>query len=112
MDQPSQNVTEITTEPQNSPVSVTDRDLTRRHPEFAAATSDLMKRRPLLLHVRCVPTGQARCSHFQSACYFAATVSRQTTMGYPCTAVCPRRGRAVGLLPGIPVPMGEETPEG
>ncbi|XP_021915414.1 pancreatic triacylglycerol lipase-like isoform X3 [Zootermopsis nevadensis] len=55
---------------------------------------------------------QARCSHFQSACYFAATVSRQTTMGYPCTAVCPRRGRAVGLLPGIPVPMGEETPEG
>lgn len=33
-------------------------------------------------------------------------------MGFPCTATCPRRGRSQGLLPGIPVPMGEETPEG
>ncbi|XP_069687333.1 phospholipase A1-like [Periplaneta americana] len=55
---------------------------------------------------------QARCSHFQSACYFAETVARKTTMGIPCTAVCPRRNRYLGFIHGVPVPMGEETPDG
>ncbi|PSN33800.1 hypothetical protein C0J52_19495 [Blattella germanica] len=41
---------------------------------------------------------QARCSHFQSACYFAATVARQVTMGVPCNAACPRRGRSLVQL--------------
>ncbi|GLH00080.1 Phospholipase A1 [Gryllus bimaculatus] len=55
---------------------------------------------------------RARCSHFQSACYFAATVTRRGVhMGLPCSAACPKRGRSLGIRPGAAVPMGEHTPD-
>lgn len=53
----------------------------------------------------------ARCSHFQSACFFAATVRQGNLMiGKPCTAQCPKRTSNWGLLPGKPIPMGHDTP--
>nr|CAD7415680.1 unnamed protein product [Timema poppensis] len=56
--------------------------------------------------------GRARCSHFQSACYFASTISpRRQLVGLPCTASCPKRGKSLGLMPGAPMPMGEDTPD-
>ncbi|XP_049790166.1 phospholipase A1-like [Schistocerca nitens] len=56
---------------------------------------------------------RARCSHFQSACYFAeAVAAKKPILGYPCSASCPKRGRALGLLPGPPVSMGADTPDG
>ncbi|XP_049823576.1 phospholipase A1 [Aethina tumida] len=55
----------------------------------------------------------ARCSHFQSACYFAQTVRAQKSIiGRPCTAKCPKLTSNWGLLPGKPIPMGEDTPFG
>ncbi|XP_067009759.1 lipase member H-A-like [Anabrus simplex] len=55
---------------------------------------------------------QARCSHFQSACYFAATISEERQhLGIPCSTSCPKRGRSLGLRPGPSVPMGEDTPD-
>lgn len=55
--------------------------------------------------------GQARCSHFQSACYFAATVRNgQLLMGRPCTPKCPKP-KNTGILPGQAIPMGEDTPD-
>ncbi|KAJ8970109.1 hypothetical protein NQ314_001399, partial [Rhamnusium bicolor] len=56
---------------------------------------------------------RARCSHFQSACYFAQTVKYGDSMiGRPCVASCPKRTSNWGYLPGKPIPMGEETPFG
>lgn len=53
---------------------------------------------------------QARCSHFMSACFFAATVSNRGKrfVGVPCTSSCRP------LLPfgyGKTVSMGEHTPD-
>lgn len=57
--------------------------------------------------------GRARCSHFQSACYFAQTVAiTNKTFGRPCVAKCPKKSSNWGLLPGRPIPMGEDTPFG
>ncbi|XP_063242760.1 pancreatic lipase-related protein 2-like [Bacillus rossius redtenbacheri] len=56
---------------------------------------------------------RARCSHFQSACYFAQTVMPDRRfLGVPCSAGCPATGRSVGRLPGRAMPMGEDTPDG
>ncbi|CAH1104380.1 unnamed protein product [Psylliodes chrysocephalus] len=56
---------------------------------------------------------RARCSHFQSACYYAQTVRYGTSIiGRPCTAMCPKTTSNWGLLPGKSIPMGEETPFG
>ena len=55
--------------------------------------------------------GQSRCSHFQAVCYLAHTVKTgNNLLGYPCTTKCPRR-RNTGILPGEPIPLGEETPD-
>lgn len=55
--------------------------------------------------------GRARCSHFQSACYFAATIRNgNALLGRPCTKKCPKM-RNTGLLPGPSIPMGEDTPD-
>ncbi|XKL61375.1 hypothetical protein PGB90_008432 [Kerria lacca] len=54
--------------------------------------------------------GKSRCSHFMSACFFAATIMEQGRRhrGLPCTSGCK-------LLPGFKgvkgVSMGEHTPE-
>lgn len=53
--------------------------------------------------------GRARCSHFMSACYLAATVADEGKrhLGVPCTKTCKRiRG-----LEEFTVPMGEHTPD-
>ncbi|XP_018575229.1 phospholipase A1, partial [Anoplophora glabripennis] len=56
---------------------------------------------------------RARCSHFQSACYFAQTIKFENSMmGRPCLASCPKRTSNWGYLPGKPIPMGPETPFG
>ncbi|XP_073989322.1 lipase member H [Rhodnius prolixus] len=52
---------------------------------------------------------RARCSHFMSACYLAATVADEGKrhLGVPCTKTCKRiRG-----LEEFTVPMGEHTPD-
>ncbi|XP_030758942.1 pancreatic lipase-related protein 2 [Sitophilus oryzae] len=55
----------------------------------------------------------ARCSHFQSACYFAKTVKYpDSIMGRPCDAKCPKIDRKWGYLPGKSIPMGHDTPYG
>ncbi|KAL3270212.1 hypothetical protein HHI36_009268 [Cryptolaemus montrouzieri] len=55
----------------------------------------------------------ARCSHFQSACYFANTVFRaNSSIGYPCSSRCPKTNNDWGILPGNSIPMGEDTPYG
>lgn len=57
--------------------------------------------------------GRARCSHFQSACYYAQTiVFTNKTFGRPCKAVCPKPSASWGVLPGRAIPMGEDTPFG
>ncbi|KAF6210819.1 hypothetical protein GE061_013930 [Apolygus lucorum] len=53
---------------------------------------------------------QARCSHFMSACYFAAAVLRgedATFKGVPCTSSC----RRIRGLEEFAVTMGEKTPD-
>uniref|UniRef100_A0A6P7GDW1 Phospholipase A1 n=1 Tax=Diabrotica virgifera virgifera TaxID=50390 RepID=A0A6P7GDW1_DIAVI len=56
---------------------------------------------------------RARCSHFQSACYFAQTVRYgNSIMGRPCKPDCPKTTSNWGLMPGRPIPMGEDTPFG
>ncbi|KAJ8913832.1 hypothetical protein NQ315_003741 [Exocentrus adspersus] len=56
---------------------------------------------------------RARCSHFQSACYFAQTVKLGTSMiGKPCVARCPKISSNWGFLPGRSIPMGHDTPFG
>ncbi|XP_074028519.1 phospholipase A1 [Leptinotarsa decemlineata] len=56
---------------------------------------------------------RARCSHFQSACYFAQTVRYgNSIIGRPCIASCPKKTSNWGYLPGKPIPMGEDTPFG
>ncbi|XP_044732526.1 lipase member H-A [Chrysoperla carnea] len=53
---------------------------------------------------------QARCSHFQSACYYAASILKNVKLiGVPCSNACPKR-QGLGLLPGKVVPMGIKTP--
>ncbi|XP_060527600.1 pancreatic lipase-related protein 2 [Cylas formicarius] len=55
----------------------------------------------------------ARCSHFQSACYFAKTVKQpKSIMGMPCSGMCPKKWTNWGFAPGKPVPMGHDTPYG
>ncbi|XP_077286092.1 phospholipase A1 1-like [Arctopsyche grandis] len=56
---------------------------------------------------------KARCSHFQSACYFAASVRRRLKLvGVPCDTRCPKDEGHWGLEAGRnSVLMGEETPE-
>ncbi|KAH1011053.1 hypothetical protein HUJ04_000497 [Dendroctonus ponderosae] len=55
----------------------------------------------------------ARCSHFQSACYFAKSVKYpDSIIGRPCKATCPKRGRDWGFFPGNSIPMGLATPYG
>ncbi|XP_066146170.1 phospholipase A1 [Euwallacea fornicatus] len=55
----------------------------------------------------------SRCSHFQSACYFAKSVKYpDSIIGRPCIATCPKRSSDWGYLPGRPVPMGHNTPYG
>lgn len=58
-------------------------------------------------------SGRARCSHFQSACFFSVTVARPDELtGRPCTATCPKPNRnSWGYLPGRTIPMGEDAPE-
>ncbi|XP_024081436.1 lipase member H-B isoform X2 [Cimex lectularius] len=53
--------------------------------------------------------GQARCSHFMSACYFSATIADEGVRfkGVPCTASCKR----IKGLEEFAVSMGEHTPE-
>ncbi|CAG9838617.1 unnamed protein product [Diabrotica balteata] len=56
---------------------------------------------------------RARCSHFQSACYFAQTVRYgNSIMGRPCKPGCPKTTSNWGVMPGRPIPMGEDTPFG
>ncbi|XP_057660826.1 phospholipase A1-like [Diorhabda carinulata] len=56
---------------------------------------------------------RARCSHFQSACYFAQTVRYgNSIMGRPCKGGCPKMNSNWGFSPGKPIPMGEDTPFG
>lgn len=55
----------------------------------------------------------ARCSHFQSACFFAKTVKYpDSIIGRPCTPSCPKTSRNWGFLPGKSIPMGHDTPFG
>ncbi|KAF7286365.1 hypothetical protein GWI33_005661 [Rhynchophorus ferrugineus] len=55
----------------------------------------------------------ARCSHFQSACYFAKTVRYpKSIIGYPCDTSCPKSKRNWNYLPGPSTPMGHDTPYG
>lgn len=55
--------------------------------------------------------GRARCSHFQSVCYFAATIRKgKSLLGKPCTKKCPKAINS-GILPGRSIPMGEDTPD-
>ncbi|XP_071057694.1 phospholipase A1 1 isoform X2 [Onthophagus taurus] len=54
---------------------------------------------------------RARCSHFQSACYFAATVRDGSAMiGRLCSDHCPKKSSNWGYLPGKSIPMGHDTP--
>lgn len=54
---------------------------------------------------------KSRCSHFQSACYFASTIRNgNILMGRPCTSRCPKPKGKWGILPGNTIPMGEDTP--
>ncbi|VVD02688.1 unnamed protein product [Leptidea sinapis] len=40
----------------------------------------------------------ARCSHFMSSCYFAASIRRRVRMiGVPCDSSCPKQGRSKGM---------------
>ncbi|XP_045475070.1 lipase member H-A [Harmonia axyridis] len=57
---------------------------------------------------------RARCSHFQSACYFANTVRKtNSSIAYPCSGQCPKMDRNHwGLLSRNGIPMGEDTPYG
>lgn len=57
--------------------------------------------------------GRARCSHFQSACFFSVTVARPEELtGRPCTATCPKPNRnSWGYLSGRTIPMGEDAPD-
>ncbi|XP_068896959.1 phospholipase A1 [Tenebrio molitor] len=56
---------------------------------------------------------RSRCSHFQSACFFAVTVrDKNAHLGRPCTTICPKKVSDWGYLPGRPIPMGEDTPFG
>ncbi|KAI5636171.1 lipase domain-containing protein [Phthorimaea operculella] len=55
----------------------------------------------------------ARCSHFMSSCYFAASVRRKKhvkIVGVPCDTTCPKTNRW-GIRPGRAMPIGEETPD-
>ncbi|KRT85999.1 hypothetical protein AMK59_1858 [Oryctes borbonicus] len=52
---------------------------------------------------------RARCSHFQSVCYFAATVRNVSLQASPCTSECPKTN-SWGYLPGRSVSMGHGTP--
>ncbi|XP_026315284.1 phospholipase A1-like [Hyposmocoma kahamanoa] len=55
----------------------------------------------------------ARCSHFMSSCYFAASVRKRIRMvGVPCDSTCPKqRGRWGIKLDRRAVILGEDTPE-
>uniref|UniRef100_A0A1B6D9T4 Lipase domain-containing protein n=1 Tax=Clastoptera arizonana TaxID=38151 RepID=A0A1B6D9T4_9HEMI len=55
---------------------------------------------------------QARCSHFMSACFFAATVSDRGSAhkAVPCSASCSRALPGY-RLPGRAISMGQHTPE-
>nr|CAI5842140.1 unnamed protein product [Callosobruchus analis] len=56
---------------------------------------------------------QVRCSHFQSACYFARTLmlDSKPIIGRPCSSECPKRSSSKwGYVPGKSIPMGENTP--
>ncbi|KAK9738376.1 Lipase [Popillia japonica] len=53
---------------------------------------------------------RARCSHFQSVCFFAATVRGTSLKASPCASDCPKRKNSWGLLPGRSIPMGYDTP--
>ncbi|XP_063922794.1 lipase member H-A isoform X2 [Zophobas morio] len=56
---------------------------------------------------------RSRCSHFQGACYYAVTVrNKNAHLGQPCMGTCPKQGSDWNLLPGKPIPMGEDTPFG
>ncbi|XP_065174062.1 phospholipase A1-like [Atheta coriaria] len=53
----------------------------------------------------------SRCSHFQSVCFYAATVrGTHTHMGRPCSSVCPKQSKNWGMKPGKAIPMGINTP--
>ncbi|CAG9578932.1 unnamed protein product [Danaus chrysippus] len=54
----------------------------------------------------------ARCSHFMSACYFSASVSKRLRIvGVPCDSSCPKQDRW-GIRPGgRPLKLGDDVPD-
>lgn len=55
--------------------------------------------------------GRARCSHFQSVCYFAATVRNSTSItAVPCSESCPKGRFAKQIYDGGKIFMGFGTP--
>ncbi|XP_041988579.1 phospholipase A1 [Aricia agestis] len=54
----------------------------------------------------------ARCSHFMSSCYFAASVRRRLkVVGVPCDTTCPKQGRWGLNFSRKPLLLGDEMPE-
>ncbi|CAB3223259.1 unnamed protein product [Arctia plantaginis] len=56
----------------------------------------------------------ARCSHFMSSCYFAASVMKSKRLvGVPCDTTCPKEKGHWGVkFDRKPVVLGDEMPEG
>ncbi|KAF5284342.1 hypothetical protein FQA39_LY04635 [Lamprigera yunnana] len=56
---------------------------------------------------------RARCSHFQSVCYFAQAIRNNKMFhGLPCSSSCPKTGTWDILHHGKPIGMGPDVPLG
>ncbi|CAH0714532.1 unnamed protein product, partial [Brenthis ino] len=54
----------------------------------------------------------ARCSHFMSSCYFAASVRRRLRLvGVPCDATCPKQGSWGIRSDRKSVRLGDDIPD-
>ncbi|XP_045529146.1 phospholipase A1 [Pieris brassicae] len=53
----------------------------------------------------------ARCSHFMSSCYFAASVRKRVRMmGVPCDSSCPKQGTSLLVADAKPIRLGDDIP--
>lgn len=57
---------------------------------------------------------RARCSHFMSSCYFAASVrASRRLIGIPCDSTCPKQGGHWGVrFDRRAIELGEDMPDG